>query len=62
MEHVLPDDGHPHAPTAECGCRPRLARWRGRDVLRHQKLGPVVPCAGCTARPAGYHLVATTER
>jgi hypothetical protein len=33
--HLIPDDGRPHAPTAECGCDPQLA-WRdGREVLVH---------------------------
>lgn len=37
MRHDIPDDGHPHAPTPECGCGPRVT------VLRERGTGELAP-------------------
>lgn len=31
MLHVIPEDGRPHAPTAECGCGPQAEMVPGPD-------------------------------
>jgi hypothetical protein len=35
QHHAIPDDDAPHAPTSECGCRPRREDQDGHVVYVH---------------------------
>lgn len=35
QHHEIPDDGAPHAPTTECGCRPQREDAAGHVVYVH---------------------------
>lgn len=39
QHHEIPDDGHPHAPTTECGCGPQREQQNGHVVYVHADQG-----------------------